>query len=568
MNDGKNNKTPYVASAIIAGGFLYALFYFNYFETPTGDYIGNILPRVLEYMKGNFPGQIYKFLPLYPLILALLTAILPVRAEDPVYFSAMILNLSLFVPYLIVVYRIYGLFLEKWQRLGAMLFLVVNMYTIYTAVNSELEMLLSLLCALTVYLSLIDSPFSYVAAFFASTTKWDAVFTVPAAMFRDFFFRKKRIFALAAGTIAASGVALWLLASILNSRGSHPYVAEIAQRGPNIYRYFIDCFLVTGGFIQWAAVEGYYSTNAPLAVYLFFLAGISGLVTVICTIWGGYLFIRKHGKVAAPLLVFLAGFLIIHVIYQNTKDRYVLPILWLLVLFFVTGFTEGLFPKIQSTMKKVTGHVKTILWIGAIALLLPAYIWTIPRLTLNVSVLYLPLAFLFTAIAAAIVILSEISSSRRGTVLFVLIAAAAINIQVAYGIKLMDHHSLGRVEFKKAAIWYRDHYKNGDKMLMSEINVPVYYSKFDRSRFVEAFAIKASNLDQLVAECREKGITYAFIDDYYIRRLKVRDPNAVDRKAALFKELRDKGLQSGRFTLRHRFETKGGIVSYIYQYTP
>lgn len=108
-----------IAAAILIVSIAYGFFYFNYFETPTGDYIGNIREPVLEYMKGNFPGENYKFLPLYPLLLSVLTKLNPVETGDPVYLTAMILNAVLLAPYLLLVFLMYRRFLQKkrpWPR--------------------------------------------------------------------------------------------------------------------------------------------------------------------------------------------------------------------------------------------------------------------------------------------------------------------------------------------------------------------------------------------------------------------------------------------------------------------
>ncbi|HPL19140.1 MAG TPA: hypothetical protein PL180_20860, partial [Spirochaetota bacterium] len=172
-------------SKIIAAGILivsvaYGIFYFNYFETPTGDYISNIRVPVLEYMKGNFPGENYKFLPFYPLLLSLLTWLNPVKSADPVYQTAIVLNLVLLAPYLFLVFLVYRRFLPEKASLAALLFLGVNIYTLYMTINSELEMALTLLIVLSLYLALGESRISYATAFFAAVTKWDAVFIVPA----------------------------------------------------------------------------------------------------------------------------------------------------------------------------------------------------------------------------------------------------------------------------------------------------------------------------------------------------------------------------------------------------
>ncbi len=66
-----------LACATIAAGFLHCLLYFNYFETPSEDFIGNIRPLAETYMRGDFGGFNYKFLPLYPLVLAALCGSIP-----------------------------------------------------------------------------------------------------------------------------------------------------------------------------------------------------------------------------------------------------------------------------------------------------------------------------------------------------------------------------------------------------------------------------------------------------------------------------------------------------------
>ncbi len=101
-----------IAAGILLASVAYGVFYFNYFETPTGDYISNIREPVLEYMKGNFPGTNFKFLPLYPLLLSILTPLNPVTTGDPIYLTAIVLNMALLAPYLILAYLVYRRFLS------------------------------------------------------------------------------------------------------------------------------------------------------------------------------------------------------------------------------------------------------------------------------------------------------------------------------------------------------------------------------------------------------------------------------------------------------------------------
>ncbi|TFH40160.1 MAG: hypothetical protein E4G96_08005, partial [Chrysiogenales bacterium] len=331
---------PIIGAGIVIAAVAYAAFYFNHFETPTGDYMGNIMVLVIDYMGGAFPGDNYKFLPLYPLVLSALTPLFPVKVPDPIYMTAIVLNLLLYIPYILLAYTMFRKFLSEKVALAALLFLGMNIYTVYMATNSELELLLSLLILLSLHLSMRDNRFSYAAAFFTALTKWYSVFIVPAVMFRDFFYHKKRILALVLGTAATAGIGAWFLLSIINSPGhTHPYVSEIAHRGPNIYRYLIDCLLVATSFVQWMATHAWFSDNRAVSISLLAFLPIPVVVALTGIIWGAVLIWKRERREFAPVFIFLAGFILIHLVYQNPKDLYVMPILWIMTLFLFFGLS-------------------------------------------------------------------------------------------------------------------------------------------------------------------------------------------------------------------------------------
>ena len=556
-----------IALCVLASAFTYALFYFNYFETPTGDYIGNIRGPVLEYMKGGFPGHNFKFLPLYPLLLSLLARLNPIKAFDQIYLTAMMLNIVLFAPYLILVFQIYRRFLgEKMARL-ALVFLGANIYTVYTAVNSELEMLLSLLIVVSLYLTLRDSRISYAAAFLSAVTKWDSVFIIPAVMFRDFFYRRRKALAIALGCAATAGIAGWLILSMMNTRG-HPYISEIAHRGPNIYRFIIDCFLVSSGFIPWMAMQGYFADSLPLKATLLGLTVIPGMLVVTGIVWGMILIIKKEKREFAPILVFFTGFILIHLIYQNTKDRYVLPVLWILNLFLIHGCAFGLFPWLKKISDKLPYKANISITYIFLTAAISFFFLSIGAIAVETTPVHLLFALLFTALIAAVILYGlPANNTLTGTVV-ILLCGVLINLLVFYGVHTMDHHSLSRVEFKKVALWYKEHARPTDKMLIAETNVPQYYAGFGEDKFVISYLIKGNTLGELVPELAERKITYVFVDDFYIRRLKYKDPNAIDRRAWIFKEIREKGEDYGHFRLIKTFHTRGGITSYLYKFFP
>lgn len=567
MKQGQPPVSRIIAAGILIVSVAYGIFYFNYFETPTGDYISNIRVPVLEYMKGNFPGENYKFLPFYPLLLSLLTLLNPVKTPDPVYLTAIVLNLALLAPYLVLVFLVYRRFLSEKASLAALLFLGVNIYTLYMTINSELEMSLTLFIVLSLYLALRDSKLSYATAFFAAVTKWDAVFIVPAVMFRDFFYKKKRLAAIILGSCASAGTAAWLFLSFINTRGQ-TYVSEIAHRGPNIYRFIIDCFLVTGGFIQWTATHAWFHENIAVKIFLLGLAALSGLVTVIGVIWGIILIWKRKRKDFAPIFLFFAGFLLIHMVYQNTKDRYVMPVLWVLTLFLFYGISEGMAPWLRERWSGLSDRAHKAAGAVLAGAAAAVFALTFGALARDNTALHCTFAVLFTALMAAVILRGTGGKISLNGALLVLVCGVLINMMVYYGVRAMDHHGLSRVEFKKAALWYRDHAVAGDRMLISETNVPMYYSGFGGDRFILSYVIKGRTIGELVPELASLKTTYVFVDDFYIRRLPLKDPNAIDRKAWVFKEIRDHGEATGHFRLVKTFHTRGGITSHLYRFVP
>ncbi len=567
MKTPGNRSIFFITALLLGASFVYALVYFNYFETPTADFIGNIRPQVMDYLAGTFPGNRLKILPVYPLLVTLVVKVFSPGGFDPIYSAAIGLNLVLFIPYLVFTFLIYRRFLSHWALIGAMFFLCINIYTVYTAVNSELEMALSLFIVLTLYLSLRDSKAAYIPAFLGAATKWDSIFTVPAAMFRGFFFRKKWLTTVFLGALASTGAVFWFFLGMFRARGGSPYVGEIMKRGPNIYRYLIDCFLTLSGTIPWMGKEAVGAGSLLRQTGLFATIAIFGIILLVSLVWGFVIIIRKKRSEYSPLLVFFGGFLLIHLIYQNTKARYVLPILWFLVLVAFTGFSEGVVPRAAGIAKRISRKWRLACgWSAAAAsglLFLQHGYRAIQELPPYLLLLIAVLLF----IMVLIIIVTAGVLGKMVLVNAVLLAGILTVSSVVYGKMTMDHYSLRRVEFKKAALWYRDNYHNGDRMLISDVIVPMYYTGFSMDKFYSPYFLESDTFAELLEELRDKEINLIFVDDFYTRRFRYGDKNAIDRRGGLFQKVRDEAETNRSLSLIKRFSTGESIHSYLYRFT-
>jgi len=315
------------------------------------------------------------------------------------------------------------------------------------------------------------------------------------------------------------------------------------------------------------ATDAYFTGKIVVMAPAFAFVLLTGIFILVNIAWGIYLLIKHRWKEAAPVMVFFAGFVLIHMVYQNTKERYVMPLLWAWFLFLFYGLVHGFYPWLKEKTARADGRIKRTGVYAALLSLGAAWALGVYLLGTKATVPHLLFAAGFTVLAAWL-LSGAGPNNLRSKVLLIVLCGVVINFSVAFGVRAMDHYSLRRVEFKKAGLWFKEHYRPGDRLLVAEVPTTVYYAGLDSGAFNGTSGLKSKNLDELAAELAKLNITYVFVDDFYIRRLRVNDKNAIDKKAPLMLLLREKGEATGRFRLLESFETRGGIRSYIFHFIP
>ncbi|HPR49794.1 MAG TPA: hypothetical protein PK341_17565 [Spirochaetota bacterium] len=453
----------------------------------------------------------------------------------------------------------------------ALLFLSFNGYTVYMVINAELEMLLSFLIVLTFYCILNKSSASYLISFFVGITKWDSVFIIPAAMISDFFFRKKRFLALLGGCFASLGLIAWILMSmILPPQIHNPYIGEISRRVPNIYLFIMDILFVATGFVQWAGSYLYNNFSSWIFISpLYLLLLIILILTFFLIILGIRKLILNRTSDALALLTFFCGFILIHSIYQNSKTRYFVPILWLVNFLIFYAFEKDILPFIKKKLNNVTfqnSWSKPIILLTSGLLLLVYLSSFIPFVFENKSIIII-FALSFTAIGSYLIIPGRDIASRKSMIIIVVLIGILINLQCYFCINMMDHYSLRRVEFKDVALWFKENSTADDILLISESNIPKYYTGFPQKRFFETKLLKSKDYKSLPDELSTKNINFIFIDNFYIERLKVGDKNSFYRKADILKDLRDNFKFDKRYSIEKIFTYSEQQKSYLLRFS-
>jgi hypothetical protein len=554
-------------SFLIAGAFWSALLgfhylrHFGYLQVPSEDYIGNILPFAKAIAAGMPSAAANKLLPVYPAVLALLSRFS--EAGDPFLAAATVFNYALLVPYALLAVRLYRRFLSARLAWVAVVFLMLNPYTLYTALNAELELFLATMTLLALNLLTARGGLAEAAAALTAATKWDSVFIVPAVAWRR--FRSGGRYAIPAAVVSAvSGsiiFAAWNAFVLFSGPAkSNTYVGEIARRGPNVYRFLIDCFLVPSGFVQWSGLDAYRYGVEAAGIFFGVITAAAGVLLLVLVITGIPRLIRSADSLKAPMLIHVAGFVIIHMIYQNTKDKYVLPIVWFLVLVIFAGVDSWLIPRLRSLMEHASGRrylAGAAAFYGMLGIVLLILRGTAP----------ITLFAVIAAIAATISVVSGSFTRSSGILRPVLVFSAILFWTASFSVYtpvILDHYSLRRIEFKEAGLWFKAHAAPDSRLLLSESSVVRYYSGLSSERLYPTELLRAQTTEEFISEIRTLGITHVYIDDFYIRRLRTNDKNALDRKAPLLKELRTRMADYPELQLVHTIRVEPDIAGYLY----
>jgi hypothetical protein len=292
-----------------------------------------------------------------------------------------------------------------------------------------------------------------------------------------------------------------------------------------------------------------------------------GVLLLLVLYSGTRVFIHERNELTLPVSVFIGGFVLIHMVYQNSKYRYALPLLWFTTMILFMGLERRVVPALKKLFHESRRYRKNL--VTAIAAGLYIFSW---YLLFNLSRKEMILFALLFQVAPVLVyygnnnIEKNIKEQLRFSLLLFMLSGAVIGNNIYYTEKIINHQSMSRIEFRKVGEWFGSHYKEGDRMLISERSVAVYYSGLESSNFFPAERLRSKSVDGLVEEIASNGLNYIYFDDYYARRLKVNDKNAIDKNAALLKELRERAGTIEGFRLVKKIPVSSGINGSLYSF--
>jgi hypothetical protein len=347
-NSGKHQIVVLLGIIIVA-----AVLFFNrsYFEVPALDFF-NLLEEGKHYLAGRFPPSVHNP-PLYPLILALLGAILP--GIRPELNGGVIFNILMFLMLLYVTWRIgRNVAGQAWatvltglvavtplswylalQPLGTMVFVCFLVFSFFVWTETGISRWLYMLAGVSYYV------------------KHEAVLLFAAIAVTEFLINKKnsRIWALLVWSILPAAAWEGIVAV---SGGHNQYVREffgLPRSFPN--NEFLFNTFVRSPFAGQLAVY-------PAGAYVLSAVSVAGV---------GLMAVGKNIHMRA-LGLFTLFYTAVHLLLPGDARRYAFPLVWILYMAIITVFSGG-FP-LKTKLGPLVAAVCIIIGVTNLATL-PSY---------------------------------------------------------------------------------------------------------------------------------------------------------------------------------------------------
>ncbi len=330
--------------------------YFNVSAVPYPDFFA-YREHALWYLDGRLP-EYFKRLPLFPLLIAGLSVVLP--GPEPELLAAQLINLALAPVCLWLLSWVVSRFVSPRAVLLVVALFAANWAMAYSATQANVEMVLLATVLLVIDLALRGSAWVYPAAFLASLTRPEISCLIPLVVLHDWVQTSgvRRRKSLLWGALASVGIVGWLALSMRHAPGlsQQPYMHELMVRHGSLLAFPAGALrllssVVPGGLLQ-----------AGLVAWT--VKGVAaGLVLA-----GSVVLARRHkGQMIVPL-GFTITYTAVHTVFPSYLDRYVMPVLWIYFLAMAAAVEPWLSRVRRSGPVALAGGVVALTMVASSAL--------------------------------------------------------------------------------------------------------------------------------------------------------------------------------------------------------
>jgi hypothetical protein len=403
---------------------------------------------------------------------------------------------------------------------------------------------------LSFYLLIINKfKLKYLAVGFAAFVKYEAMLLIPIFLLDDYLFQRRLKESTFLGMLASIGPVLWILLAYI-SFGTTRYIQQVEVAGTHAGLNFLRSITIA---LIWGV---YYGSNRFGLILVGILVSCFTLVGVIS-------FHRSRYFMTAFL--WLVGYTGVHMYFWVAHTRYVLQILWLLLIFSVYGVHKFLsqirIRRVFPVSKPLQILIMVLLLVSAIVVQYVNKSWTMAFLWVDILLTFVLVSLL--AITATFGL--KIRNSNRFLVcsaiifLFITISGAMFT-----GDDLQQQIGYQMIQFREVGEWYKTVAKEGDVLVATSPGMIQYYSGLQNEYFLSTSEFDANTTEEFISELKNRGVTYVVWDskqgnrpkDYYYYSLNVE----------LISFLSD-GTDKPHFKVVHTVNIRSRIA-YVYKFSP
>lgn len=529
-----------IAMLLLFGAYLSWL-YFGHQVVPNPDFPGFV--RVAETLLDfKVPGN-FKRAPVFGLLMVPLSKLMP--GLHPVLTAGWLLNAVFYVFNGLLLYLIAKRFVGR-SAVWPALLILINPWTIAMLVQPLVETTLVFFFLLTFFFILRRSSWAYLFAAIATMARYEGAALIVVAFVMDMICAKdnrKRIKALVFASLAFVPLGLWVMGMYFardTSAGVSTGAAIASGAGVDYIGGFFTgktVFAKYTGLLWKVAFGPLLMATGPEAMSsvemiskVLVVAGL--LVAVVSALY-------KRRWDVLSLLLFFVIFALVHSFRSTTRDRYCMPVAWLVLLLAWYGLQTGL-----GLLGKT---IKPPQWITSVFQIMLAAgfgIWLVslfqhlsaisPYSQRSVSVPFVGM------VVVAILLSLQVFFYRSRILPSSLAISALVCLMIVSNqftlVKLAGNGQLD-AEFKYLADWYLENAK-GEKIVTTMPNVVRLFAPEYAGNFIQPSKIRGETPTEFVQDCYKKGITYVTWDSrigYSSRNGKYYRLWGIDRIAPLVK---------------------------------
>ena len=464
----------------------------NDFYVPESDFF-DFRDKAVSLREGEWPDH-FKRPPLYSAMIALISAVIPGHHRELI--AAEIIGVVSALVSLILLYRIAYTFFPKIAFLFAW-FWAFHPSTLRMAIKPKSEMFACLFILWAFYAFIVNKKWAYVIGFLASTVRYEGALIIASIGLAELAIKKERVKTLIRSLLAGSFIVLW---TFLQSSGS---------KGDTYFSYFND-YQLNIGFIKsmWQGLLGF----LPSPFYKICVIVAAGL-SLLGIVYGR----RKHRRETIALVVYIAAFVLMHVIWPMPNIDYTIMISWAFLIFVGLGLASIWVTAKSPRFKRLHPRYFAVVFLGLSLLMLVIILKKpidFPQYNVETGMLIL---FIIPCIAGLIFL-------WRSGMTRLVPALAGLTIAVAFLYTMLSSTNgmlygirYSKAEFRLVGEWFQQHSEFDDRIAVAQPTIIGYYAGLDSTSFVRLVDLPQVPPDSLYNWMVDKNITYiAWLSDNLI----------------------------------------------------